>query len=74
MEEQPEYLAYLLRLWRANTEQDPVWRASLDSPHTGERRGFTDLAALFAFLQDKTAGQDLDTGSAREEGEERKDV
>ncbi len=50
------YLAYMLRLWRVNTEAGPVWRTSLEDPHTGERRGFADLEALFAFLDEKTGG------------------
>jgi hypothetical protein len=53
--EQPGYLAYLLRLWRVNDDGKPIWRASLESPHTGERRGFANLELLFAFLEEKTA-------------------
>jgi len=52
--EQPGYLAYLLRLWRVNDDGKPVWRASLESPHTGERHGFANLELLFAFLEEKT--------------------
>ena len=54
MTEQPGYLAYLLRLWRVNDEEGPVWRASVESPHTGERHGFANLELLFAFLEEKT--------------------
>jgi hypothetical protein len=28
-----------------------IWRASVEDAHSGERRAFADLAALFAFLQ-----------------------
>jgi hypothetical protein len=52
--ERSGYLAYLLRLWRVNDEEGPVWRASLESPHSGERRGFANLELLFAFLEEKT--------------------
>jgi hypothetical protein len=52
--ERPGYLAYLLRLWRVNTDQGPVWRASVENPHTGERHGFANLELLFAFLEEKT--------------------
>lgn len=48
------YLAYMLRLWRVEDQVQPTWRASLESPHTGERRAFSDLALLFAFLKDRT--------------------
>ena len=52
--EQPDYLSYLLRLWRVSGEEKAVWRASLESPHTGERRGFANLADLFTFLEKET--------------------
>ncbi len=54
-----DYLAYMLRVWKARTDDGPIWRASLESPHTGERQAFADLAALFAFLQERTEGFDL---------------
>jgi hypothetical protein len=54
--EQPGYLAYLLRLWQVNDDGKPVWRASLESPHTGERHSFANLEMLFAFLVEKTGG------------------
>ncbi|NIO70636.1 MAG: hypothetical protein GTN71_16795, partial [Anaerolineae bacterium] len=52
--EQSDYLSYLLRLWRVSDEEKAVWRASLESPHTGERRGFAKLADLFTFLEKET--------------------
>jgi hypothetical protein len=33
-----------------------VWRAALESPHTGERQVFADLAGLFAYLERQTSG------------------
>ena len=51
--ENRQYLAYMLRLWQVNTTGGPVWRASLEDPHTGNRSGFSDLASLFAFLEDE---------------------
>ncbi len=46
------YLAFLLRLWRENGTIN--WRATLESPHTGQRYGFSDLRDLFAFLEERT--------------------
>ena len=46
--------SYLLRLWQASSAGKPVWRASLANIHTGERRGFADLASLVAFLEAQT--------------------
>ena len=53
-EERRRSISYLLRLWQAEREGALVWRASLESAHTGERRGFASLAALYAFLQQET--------------------
>jgi hypothetical protein len=33
----------------------PVWRASLENPHTGERLVFGDVEGLFAFLSELLA-------------------
>ncbi|MBU0494027.1 MAG: hypothetical protein KKA73_10165 [Chloroflexi bacterium] len=58
----PRYLAYMLRLWQSSSEK-PDWRASLESPHTGERQGFASLDDLFDFLQHRTdAVSDRDDG------------
>jgi hypothetical protein len=54
--EPPRYRSYLLRLWEVENEGQPVWRASLQETHSGERRGFADLAALGAFLAAQTGG------------------
>ncbi len=50
----PDYMTYLLRLWRAGGANEPYWRAALENPRTGERQAFSDLASLFAFLEEKT--------------------
>ena len=59
--EKQGYLAYLVRLWRVTSAGRSVWRGSLEDAHTGERRVFADLDALFAFFKDRTtdtAGSD----------------
>ena len=55
--EQQRYFAYMLRLWQVSSDRDPIWRASVESPHSGERHGFTNLERLFAFLEEQTGGQ-----------------
>lgn len=50
------YRSYLLRLWQAHIDGELVWRASLQSPHTHERRGFANLEALFTFLENEIGG------------------
>jgi len=51
------YLSYLLRLWQTSNGEKQVWRASLESPGTGERQGFASLEALFEFLQTQSEPQ-----------------
>ncbi len=48
------YHSYLLRLWRTSSQSNAVWRASLESAQSGERRGFADLESLLAFLEAQT--------------------
>jgi hypothetical protein len=52
--EQQRYFAYMLRLWQVSSDGEPIWRVSLESPHSGERHGFANLELLFAFLGEKT--------------------
>jgi hypothetical protein len=57
--EQPDYLSYLLRLWREDDKGATNWRASLESALTGKRHVFPCLMELFAFLQRQAvAGRD----------------
>ena len=51
------YHAYLLRLWRVKYQGQIQWRASLESPHTGERQSFASLDQLFAFLSERCESQ-----------------
>ncbi|UCC85561.1 MAG: hypothetical protein JSV81_11895 [Anaerolineales bacterium] len=53
-EEKRAYKAYLLRVWESSDKGKRLWRASVESPGTGERRGFASLEALFAFLKEQT--------------------
>jgi hypothetical protein len=55
--EQQCYQAYMLRLWRVSNDGEPIWRVSLESPHTGERHGFATLESLISFLDEQTAHQ-----------------
>ena len=57
--EQQRYFAYMLRLWQVSSDGEPIWRTSLESPHTGERKGFATLETLFAFLEAQTGGQPM---------------
>jgi hypothetical protein len=41
-------------LWRTGSEESAVWRALLENPYTGERRGFAGLKDLFVYLQAQT--------------------
>jgi hypothetical protein len=50
---QRPYLSYLLRLWLVD-DDGLAWRASLESPRTADRHGFTSLEGLFNFLEAET--------------------
>jgi hypothetical protein len=50
MDSERVYLSYLLRMWQSENGGNRVWLASLESPLTGERRGFSNLQALFDYL------------------------
>lgn len=62
MEKRTPYLSYLLRLWQTTDGDVTIWRASLDSPGTGERRSFASLEALFAFLEKETKSERENSG------------
>jgi len=54
MPPEKKYIAYMLRVWRVNRTELPVWQASLEDPHNGKQIGFADLASLFSYLKDQT--------------------
>ncbi|MFN2200320.1 MAG: hypothetical protein ACK2UO_03900 [Caldilineaceae bacterium] len=63
-EGRPNYMCYLLRMWREDEGEAPVWRASLQSHRDTARRGFASLEDLFEFLRRQTgvsADQDAPT-------------
>ncbi len=49
--EDTNYLSFLLRLWLANDDGEPTRRVSIESPLTGERKGFANLEDLCSYLQ-----------------------
>jgi hypothetical protein len=48
------YLSYLLRLWQTSDGKKAIWRASLQSPNSEVRHGFTSLEDLMEFLTAQT--------------------
>jgi hypothetical protein len=52
--EQPDYLSYLLRLWREKGKGQAAWRASLERSRTAKRQVFPSLDDLFEHLQRRT--------------------
>lgn len=54
----PRYHTFLLTLWEERNE-DPdlpsVWRFRLEDPRTGQQRGFANLEALMAALEQEIA-------------------
>jgi hypothetical protein len=50
---EPRYRAWLLRCWEERGQRPiaaPLWRFSLENPHTGERHAFATRDALLAAL------------------------
>jgi hypothetical protein len=64
-EKKRPYMSYLLRLWQIKEKGKLVWRASLESPGSGERAGFGSLEAVFHFLWQQTATLSNAKGKAK---------
>lgn len=64
---QVDYLSYLIRVWRAPSEDDHTWRASLEEARTQEVHSFKDLQSLFSFLLAQTGQQDQQSGGVESE-------
>jgi hypothetical protein len=43
----------------AERNGQPIWRASVESAQTGERRTFADLAALWVYLAEQIGGDGM---------------
>lgn len=48
-----QYQSYLLRLWKVRADSTPIWRASLESPMTGQREGFASVRDLILYLAEQ---------------------
>jgi hypothetical protein len=67
-EEPGDYQSYLLRLWRVSDDEEPTWRASLQSSRSGEQVGFDSLEKLFDHLRWKTGAEaSADAGREKEQ-------
>ncbi len=56
------YQTYVLRLWQVHLAGRPAWRASLESPHSGERLCFSSLDELSEYLKQETQNFALNQG------------
>ena len=50
-EKRPDYVAYMLRVWRMQRDGAVAWRVSLKSAQTRECRCFASLEDLFDYLR-----------------------
>ncbi|MCB9134952.1 MAG: hypothetical protein H6636_05975 [Anaerolineales bacterium] len=55
------YHAFLLRFWR--DDETVPWRIQLEDPHTGERRGFTSIEQMVAYLDERLETSDSPEGT-----------
>jgi hypothetical protein len=75
---QKDYVSYMLRMWRDRGDVGPSpskeapWRASLQSPRTGELVGFASLDDLFDFLRARVGGMQETVRYAHGEQESRR--
>jgi len=59
---QAGYYSFLLRLWQVKENGGQEWRASLENVESGEKRGFTSVEELLAYLSQVTAKMDETSG------------
>ena len=62
-DEPPYYRTYLLTVWEERSRDPSLprrWHFRLDDPRTGQRRGFADLHALMAALEQEMSGKPAD--------------
>ena len=52
-----DYFSYLLRIWLQIDSETPVWRASLEDPHTRKVIQFPQLAEWEAYLEELVASR-----------------
>jgi hypothetical protein len=60
LDKPPHYRSYLLAFWEERSQSSgapATWRFSLEDPRTGHRRGFANLEALAAALQQEIADE-----------------
>ena len=53
---QTAYQVYVMRIWQEQTTPQ-VWRFVLEDPNSGQRRGFSCLSELTAYLENVTTSQ-----------------
>jgi hypothetical protein len=64
--EQPEYLSYLLRLWRTEgVGQAAIWHASLEDPLSGESYHFASLEEAVNFLRAQMGNENTLAANSR---------
>jgi hypothetical protein len=68
-QEQPHYLSYLVRMWRVEGKHGWQWRASLESPESGERRVFPSLEHMIAFLRAQMRSKEINNQYEEQEEE-----
>ena len=59
---QAGYYSFLLRLWQVKEDGGQEWRATLENVESGEKRGFTSVEELLAYLSQVTSKMDETSG------------
>jgi hypothetical protein len=53
-----DYVSFLLRLWQSDEDGHLVWRASLESAQTGEKRHFSSVSVLVDYMGREFGGRE----------------
>ncbi len=53
--ESQRYYSCLIRIWESRSNDEQIWRASLERPGLKERVGFSNMNELFAFIRKDVA-------------------
>jgi hypothetical protein len=70
--ERKDYLSYMVRIWRAGqarVQDRSDWRASVETPQTGEHFVFSSLTELFTFLTQEVEHADMTSLEKHQKGE-----
>ena len=55
-----DYISFLVRLWKTDSQGESAWRVVVEDPHTREVSGFNNLESFFNHLQTLAVDEAVD--------------